>query len=147
MIGKMNMKLVVAYCRSACEEPGTPSSAYSQAEAIRHYTDQRGLNLSAVYTDAGVSGVTMKRPGLGKLLVDCRSGKIGMIITKDPERLSRDTMQLVALLEIFREAGAHVVFSTKSGEDRYASFKAYMSGVAKLQEAKRQLKPKRRRRQ
>jgi hypothetical protein len=54
-------------------------------------------------------------------------------------------MQLIALLEIFREAGAHVVFCTKSGEDRYASFKMGMSGVARLQEAKRQLKPKRRR--
>jgi len=110
------MKSVVAYCRSACEEPGTPSSAYSQADAIRRYAEQRGLTLGAVYTDAGVSGVRMKRPGLERLLADCRAGKVGMIITKDADRLSRDMGQLIAVLHIFAKAGVRVEYSVRTPE-------------------------------
>jgi DNA invertase Pin-like site-specific DNA recombinase len=46
------------------------------------------LTLRAVYTDAGVSGVTLERPELQRLLADCQAGKVGTIITKDRARLS-----------------------------------------------------------
>jgi site-specific DNA recombinase len=137
------MKPIVAYCRSACEEPGTPSSVHSQADAIKRYAEQRGLTLSTVYTDAGVSGVTMQRPGLQRLLADCRAGKIGMIITKDPERLSRDMRQLVALLQLFKENDVHVVFSTKGAERSYQLFALLMSSLAEFEEAKRRSGPNR----
>lgn len=91
------MKSVVAYCRSACKEPGTPSSAYNQADAVQRYAEKRGLTLSAVYTDAGVSSVTLDRPALQRLIADCRAGNIGTIITKDADRLSRDIGQLIVL--------------------------------------------------
>jgi Resolvase, N terminal domain len=55
------MKSVVAYCRSAREEPGTPSSAYSQARAIRRYAKRRGLALRSIYADPGVSGMTLSK--------------------------------------------------------------------------------------
>jgi DNA invertase Pin-like site-specific DNA recombinase len=77
------MKYVVAYCRSAYEEPGTPSSAYSQARAMRRYAEGRGLALRAIYTDAGVSGVTLERFALQQLLADCRAGTIGTVIAQD----------------------------------------------------------------
>ena len=45
------MKTVVAYCRSACEERGTPSSAYSQARAIRRYAKRQGWTICETYID------------------------------------------------------------------------------------------------
>jgi site-specific DNA recombinase len=128
------MRSVVAYCRSACEEPGTPSSAYSQAEAIQRYAEQRGLTLSAAYADAGVSGVTLKRPELQRLIADCRAGKIGTIVTKDVDRLSRDMCQQVALLHIFVAAGVRVEFSAREGySDTYLT--KTLSAIAELEEA------------
>ena len=133
------MKTVVAYCRSACEEPGTPSSAYSQADAVQRYAEQRGLALGAVYTDAGVSGVRMKRPGLERLLADCRAGKIGVIITKDADRLSRDMGQLIALLHIFAKAGVRVEYSAREGQsDKY--LETLLSVLAELNKAARRSK-------
>ena len=134
------MKSVVAYCRSACEEPGTPSSAYSQADAIRRYAEQRGLTLGAVYTDAGVSGVRMKRPGLERLLADCRAGKVGMIITKDADRLSRDMGQLIALLHIFAKAGVRVEYSAREGQRDNRYLEALLSALAELNKATRRSK-------
>jgi site-specific DNA recombinase len=50
-----------------------------------------------IYTDAGVSGATLDRPALQRLIADCRAGKIGVVITKDTARLSRDSSQLFTL--------------------------------------------------
>jgi site-specific DNA recombinase len=61
-----------------------------------------------VYMDAGVSGGTLQRPELQRLLADCRAGKVGTVVTKDPDRLSRDKGQLVTVLDTFAKAGVHV---------------------------------------
>ena len=102
------MRSVVAYCRSACELLGGPSAVRGQARAIRRYAKRRGLILGTIYTDAGVSGATLERPELQRLIADCRAGKVGMVITRDADRLSRDKGQLIALLHIFAEAGMHI---------------------------------------
>jgi site-specific DNA recombinase len=141
------MQPIVAYCRSANEPLDGPSTVRSQAQQIRDYAEQRGLTLSAVYADAGVSGVTLERPGLQRLLADCRAGKVGMIIARDPERLSRDKSQLIALIQLFRDADAPVVFGTKGGEDSYKLFRLGLSALAEFAEAKRRSKPNRRKRQ
>ena len=39
------------------------------------------------------------RVALQSLLADCRAGKIGTVITQDPERLSRDPLSLIAVLD------------------------------------------------
>jgi hypothetical protein len=39
---QFDMRHAVAYCRSACEEPGTPSSAYDQARMIQRYANLDG---------------------------------------------------------------------------------------------------------
>jgi site-specific DNA recombinase len=129
------MKSVVAYCRPACEEAGTPSSAYSQADAIQRYAEQRGITLSAVYTDAGVSGVRMNRPGLERLLADCRAGKVGTIITRDADRLSRDMSQLIALLHIFQKTGVRVEYSAREGQSDSRHLKAQLSVLAEFSKA------------
>jgi len=85
------MKRVVAYCRSAWEPQGGPSAVRSQARVIRQYAERRGLTVRETYTDAGVSGIMLDRPGLQQLLAACRAGKVGTVVAKDPDRLSRDT--------------------------------------------------------
>jgi DNA invertase Pin-like site-specific DNA recombinase len=59
------------------------------------------MTVDGTYMDAGVSGATLARPALQQLLADCRAGKIGVVLTRDADRLSRDTSQLFALLHRF----------------------------------------------
>jgi hypothetical protein len=40
---------------------------------MRHYAARRGSTLESIYTDAGVSGVTLDRPALQKLIAECRA--------------------------------------------------------------------------
>jgi hypothetical protein len=74
------------------------------------YAKQHVLTLRSIYTDADVSGVTLARPALQKLIADCRAGKIGT--HKRPCRLSRDKGQLFALLHVFQTNGVRVQYST-----------------------------------
>ena len=84
----------------------------------RRYADARGLIIGETYLDAGVSGGTLERPALQSLLGDCRAGKIGTVITQDLERLSRNPLSLIAVLESFLEDGVNVEFSTEEGKAR-----------------------------
>ena len=107
------MKDVVAYCRVAYAKQSDPSAeAQRQVQMIRRYADARGPIICETYLDAGVSGGTLERPALQSLLADCRAGKIGTVITQDPERLSRNPLSLIAVLESFLEDGVNVEFST-----------------------------------
>ena len=103
------MKNVVAYCRTAWASPSDPLSGVKlQSQEIRRYAKAHGLVIRETYMDAGVSGMTLERPELQRLMEDCRVGKIGTVVTQDPERLSRDTGQLIALLHVLLEAGVRV---------------------------------------
>jgi DNA invertase Pin-like site-specific DNA recombinase len=71
------MKDVVAYCRVACAKQSNPSAEVQrQEQAGRRYAEARGFIICETDLDAGVSGGTLGRPALQRLLVDCRAGKI-----------------------------------------------------------------------
>jgi DNA invertase Pin-like site-specific DNA recombinase len=109
------MKTVVAYCGSGYEPQGGASNVGRQARAIRRYAKRHGLNIREMYIDPGKSGITMERPELQRLLAHCRAGKVGMVITKDTARLSRDTCQLLLILRKFQRAGVRVQSTTRDG--------------------------------
>jgi hypothetical protein len=102
------MRVAVAYCRSAVEAQGTPSSARRQAVAITRYATRHRLKLRGTYIDAGVSGATLERPALGQLLADCRAGKVNAVLIRDPDRLSRNSEHLLLLLAKFEAAGVRL---------------------------------------
>ena len=110
------MKEAVAYCRVARAKQSDPSA---EVQMARRYADVRGLIICETYLDAGVSGATLERPALQRLLADCRAGKIGTVITQDLERLSRNPLSLIAVLESFLEDGVNVEFSTEEGKARF----------------------------
>ena len=118
------MKEVIAYCRVACAKQSAPSAeAQRQEQMAQRYADARGLIICATYLDAGVSGGTLERPALQRLLADCRAGKIDTVITQDPERLSRNPLSLIAMLERFLEDGVNLEFSTEEGKARFEFLK------------------------
>jgi hypothetical protein len=91
----------------------------AQERALREHAEHRGLLLTSIYADAGLSGFTMERPSLQQLIADCRAGKVGTIITRDADRLSRDLGQLIALLHIFATADVRVDYSADEGRGSF----------------------------
>jgi DNA invertase Pin-like site-specific DNA recombinase len=108
--------------------------AHQQAKAIQRYAKGRGVAIREMYMDAGVGGATLDRLALQKLLADCRAGRVGTVLVQDPDRLSRDTGQLIELLGTFLKAGVRVEFSTEAGRSQYVFLKIVLSALAELGE-------------
>jgi DNA invertase Pin-like site-specific DNA recombinase len=126
------MKAVVAYCRSGWEPLRGTSPARAQARELRRYAKRRGLVIRETYMDHATGGTTLDRPELCKLIANCHAGKIGAVLVTDPERLSRDTGKLMALLDIFRGTGVQVDFTTSGVRTRFAFLAVLLSAVTEV---------------
>lgn len=85
---------VAAYCRVSTEYEEQESSYEMQ---VQHYTSYIQGNpdweFAGVYADDGISGTnTAKREAFNRMIDDCKTGKIDMILTKSISRFSRNTV-------------------------------------------------------
>ena len=75
-------------------------SITDQVTMARRYAETRGLQVTAVHEDAGISGASIiNRPGLQRLLDDAAARKIDVIVTESLDRLSRSQADIAALYE------------------------------------------------
>src|SRR5215813_4712248 len=57
--------------------------------------------LAALYDDGGVSGATLVRPALQRLLNEVRAGKVDVIVVYKVDRLTRSLADFAKLVELF----------------------------------------------
>ena len=70
--------------------------------------------LPTVYEDAGISGGTLERPGLQRLLDDIDAGLVDQIVVYKVDRLTRSLSDVAKLVERLEAAGAVFVSVTQS---------------------------------
>lgn len=94
------------------------NSLDAQREACEAYvTSQRSEGWTLIptaYDDGGVSGGTMERPALQRLLADVRSGKIDVIVVYKVDRLTRALADFAKIVDILDAAGASFVSVTQA---------------------------------
>lgn len=66
------------------------------------------------YDDGGISGATLERPALQRLLRDIEAGRIDVVVVYKIDRLSRSLMHFTKLVEIFDAHGVTFVSVTQS---------------------------------
>ena len=71
----------------------------AQRERIAAYVTAKGLELTEILVDEGLSGKTTDRPGLRALLERCRAGTVGHVVVWKLDRLTRRTRHLLNLVE------------------------------------------------
>jgi DNA invertase Pin-like site-specific DNA recombinase len=93
------------------------NSLDAQREACAAYVaSQKGEGWKLVpdlYDDGGVSGGTLERPGLQRLLSDIGAGKIDLVVVYKVDRLTRSLADFAKLVERFDQAGASFVSVTQ----------------------------------
>jgi site-specific DNA recombinase len=81
------------------------NSLDAQRESCEAYIQsQRGLGwvpMSKRYDDGGISGGTMDRPALRRLLTDIEIGKIDLVVVYKVDRLTRSLMDFSKIIETF----------------------------------------------
>jgi site-specific DNA recombinase len=66
------------------------------------------------YDDGGISGGTLERPGLKRLLGDIAAGHIDIVVVYKVDRLTRSLLDFAKLVEAFDQAGTSFVSITQS---------------------------------
>lgn len=66
------------------------------------------------YDDGGISGGTLDRPGLTRLLADIAGGQIDIVVVYKVDRLTRSLLDFAKLVEAFDKAGTSFVSITQS---------------------------------
>jgi len=66
------------------------------------------------YDDGGISGGTLERPGLKRLLADIAAGHIDIVVVYKVDRLTRSLLDFAKLVEAFDKAGTSFVSITQS---------------------------------
>ena len=103
---------VAAYCRVSTDSDEQATSYNSQ---LRYYQDKikttPGWVLVDVYADEGITGTSVKkRKGFQKMIDDCLSGKIDMVITKSLSRFSRNTEDTIKYVRLLRDKSIPIIF-------------------------------------
>jgi site-specific DNA recombinase len=94
------------------------NSLDAQREACAAYVlsqASEGWNLlPEIYDDGGISGGTLERPALKRLLADVAAGQIDIIVVYKVDRLTRSLLDFAKLVETFDKAGTSFVSVTQS---------------------------------
>jgi len=94
------------------------SSLDAQRESCEAYiASQKAEGWSLVrdhYDDGGISGATLERPALKRLLADIEAGRVDIVVVYKIDRLSRALMDFAKLVEVFDRNKVTFVSVTQS---------------------------------
>jgi len=106
---------VVAYARVSS---GKEAMLQSLSAQISYYSDliqkHPGWQYCGVYADEAMTGTKDDRENFQRLLEDCRSGKIDMVITKSISRFARNTVTLLETVRELKLLGVNVYFEEQN---------------------------------
>src|SRR6266446_5130920 len=105
--GKSQPRRCAIYTRKPSEEGLEQdfNSLHAQREAceafIRSQHGEGWRLVKAAYDDGGLSGATMERPALQRLLADIEKGFIDVIVVYKVVRLTRSLADFAKMVEVF----------------------------------------------
>jgi len=107
------------YTRKSSEEGLAQdfNSLQAQREAceayIRSQRHEGWRLIETAYDDGGISGATMERPGLQRLLEDIRASRVDTIVVYKVDRLTRSLADFAKMVELFDAHGVSFVAVTQ----------------------------------
>ncbi len=111
----IGIKRVAAYARVSSDKD---TALHSLSAQISHYNEyisnHIGWEFAGVYADEGISGTKDTRPEFTRMLEDCRSGKIDLVVTKSITRFARNTVTLLNTVRELKLLGIDVYFEKEN---------------------------------
>jgi DNA invertase Pin-like site-specific DNA recombinase len=115
----VSIRRCAIYTRKSSEEGLEQdfNSLHAQREAceafIRSQAGEGWRLISTAYDDGGLSGGTMERPALKRLLADISSGGIDVVVVYKVHRLTRSLSDFAKMVEVFDARGVSFVAVTQ----------------------------------
>ncbi|UXT62735.1 recombinase family protein [Staphylococcus aureus] len=97
---KLKQKRVGIYVRVSTEMQSSEGySITGQINQIEEYCQFNNFKVVDVYADRGISGKSMNRPALQRMLQDAKNGHIDCVMVYKTNRLARNTSDLLKIVE------------------------------------------------
>src|SRR5258705_2712212 len=116
---KPNLQRCAIYTRKSSEEGLEQefNSLHAQREAceafIKSQAGEGWRLIKTDYDDGGLSGATMERPALQRLMADLNQGLINVVVVYKVDRLTRSLAEFVKMVEAFDARGVSFVSVTQ----------------------------------
>lgn len=111
--------MIAGYLRlSRDEDKKQYVSIENQKLILNQYAASHGLKIDVFYEDDNISGYTLERPGMKKLMRDIDAGFIYVVMAKDLSRIGRHNAKVLLMIEDFKERGIRLILVN----DNYDSF-------------------------
>lgn len=103
---------IAAYVRVSTPLQVKLQTIDQQLEMVGQYIKQKGWKLPAenIFRDDGYSGATLKRPALDALRDKVRLRELEVVVTLSPDRLARNYVHQMVLIEELEKHGCRVEF-------------------------------------
>ncbi|MBU0457125.1 MAG: recombinase family protein [Nanoarchaeota archaeon] len=119
-------KKVGIYVRVSTEEQAKEGiSIDAQIHRCQSFCEARGWKVYRVYTDAGYSAGSMKRPALFNLLNDIDEKKLDILLVYKIDRFSRNLKDLIFILEDLKKKGVNFTSVTEQIDTTTAMGEAF----------------------
>ncbi|MFI5307573.1 MAG: recombinase family protein [Polyangiales bacterium] len=125
---------IAVYCRYSTDKQN-PRSIEDQLRVCREHVERLGGSLSdeLVFTDAGVSGTSLIRPGFQAMHEAVRMRRVDVVVTEDLSRIGRDVGNNDRVFKQFRSWGARLLSvndSIDSADENAKFFSTIKSAMA-----------------
>lgn len=132
---KHELGTAALYCRLSRDDnmDSESNSIQNQRKILQKAAKDKGYTDTVFFVDDGITGTTMKRPGLQKMLTAIEAGYISAVFVKDLSRLGRNYIEVGKLTEEFfplhdiRLVAVSDGVDSDEGEDDFTPFKNIMN--------------------
>jgi hypothetical protein len=106
------------------------ASMEDQLRVCAEWAAKEGWQVAGSYTDQGISGASLNRPGIQQLFQDADARKFDIILTESLDRLSRDQEDIAHIYKRMRFLGVRIV-TLSEGEvnELHIGFKGTMGAL------------------
>src|SRR5690242_1536027 len=103
---------VAIYARVSTQRQAQAQTTDQQLDRLRAHAEGQGWSVTGdrVFRDDGCSGAALRRPGLDRLRDTAARARLDLILITAPDRLARNYVHQVLLVEELQQHGAQVEF-------------------------------------
>ncbi len=135
-VGQKVRYRVGAYCRVSTDSDVQAGSLRVQRE---HFLSMIRMNpdweFTDIYCERGISGTRKEeRPELQRLLKDCRSGRVDLVLAKSISRFARNTTDCLQMVRELTGMGVNLIFEKEHIDTRLVDSEFLMTILASLAE-------------
>ncbi|QNZ20580.1 recombinase family protein [Staphylococcus aureus] len=135
---QLKTKRVGIYVRVSTEMQSTEGySIDGQINQIKEYCDFHHFEVKDIYADRGISGKSMNRPELQRILKDAKEGYIDCVMVYKTNRLARNTSDLLKIVEDLHKQNVEFFSLSERMEVNTSSGKLMLQILASFSEFER----------